>query len=157
MKICKTLFLFLSLAISLLLTQTLSAQNTEPIVAWQPTWTLAQENEHVRIFYKSADCYTASYGVQMEKLLFKVENKTGETLFLQFDLEKAYSHTENREMASEKEVRLVLSPKAALEGVCYPNTEAETSLSIFLANSAIPNMAKLEKININGLKTQLLK
>ena len=120
-------------------------------------WKLLRENEHVKIFYKGADCYTPAHGTELQNLIFKVENKTNQEVFLHMELDKTYSDESKGGIDSENEVRLVLKPYSSLEGVCYPESVNEHMLSVFLDNKSVKNMTKLEKINIKGLKTQILK
>jgi hypothetical protein len=90
-------------------------------------------------------------------LIFKVENKANQEVFLHMELDKTYSDKSKGGIDSENEVRLVLKPYSSLEGVCYPESVNEHMLSVFLDNKSVKNMTKLEKINIKGLKTQILK
>ena len=124
----------LLLIIMLLLNITLMAQSNSALVNIKPgeydsVWKLFESTELVNIYFKYSDCSDPVNGVYPEQILFKVENKTNNKIYVYWDYLLEYNNKPPNSSADENLVQVTLEAMQSIEGNC--TNMHQTKLGIF--------------------------
>jgi len=115
------------------------------------SWDLVMENEKIAIFTKYSDCSQPSEGFFFEYLLFKVENKTGNRVYVTWDFDYSYDNkTRDPESDDEIFVNCIVEPLTSVEASCLSNENRHLRLFVREKNKA--GASQLTNFSINSLK-----
>ena len=118
----------------LLSTTALRAQSNPVIASISPgeyniDWELFKSTELVNIYYKYVDCSDPANGVYPEQILFKVENKTNNKIYVYWDYVLEYNNKPTNSSPDENLVQITLEANQSTEGSC--DNLHKTKLGIF--------------------------
>ncbi|MDN3725417.1 hypothetical protein QRD02_13595 [Aequorivita sp. SDUM287046] len=115
--------------------------------AAQEKWTLAHENEKVKIEYVLTDCIDAANGFNFEYYILKIENKTNASLNLQYILGTPSTGATEEEISTN----LILKPREIVKGACTD----DGNLKYFSKDNSAKN-ARANQFLISKIKTYAL-
>lgn len=117
---------------------------------YSSTWEPFLENEKIRILTKYTDCSIPHQGFHFEYLLFKVENKTSDKLYITWDFDYMYDRqTRHEESNDEISVNCIVEPMSSEEAAC--SSKENRRLRLFVRDKKKEGAQVLTYFSINNL------
>jgi hypothetical protein len=117
----------------------LFAQTNEVIAKLVPgqydsEWQLYRSYQLTDIFYKYSDCSNPANGFYPEYILFKVQNKTANKIYLYWEFTSEYDGIPGKPGSNENLVQVQLEANQSLEGNCGNLHDTKLGLFVRLKN-----------------------
>jgi uncharacterized protein YneR len=141
---------------------TLPAQGQETDVikeiqnrTFSSNWEPLLENEKIIIFTKYSDCSQPSQGFHFEYLLFKVENKTSQKLYITWDFDYMYDNQKRHEESDDEiSVGLVVDSFKSVESSCL--SKENKQMRLFVRDGKKKGVRELTDFSITNLNVSNL-
>lgn len=119
--------------------------------SYDQDWVLYQENDQISIYYKYVDCAEPQNDLLFEYLLFRVENKTLQTLDVFWNWEYSYNNVPRpAESDDEVGVFLDLPPNNDISANCSPGNQH--NLKLFVRDRKRPETRQLTGFSIENIE-----
>jgi len=117
-------------------------------VEYTSDWVIYQSMELVNIYYKYSDCSDAANGFYPEYVLFKVENKTNEQVYVYWNYSVSINNEIVENSSHENLVQVFLAPNEIKEGEC--KNVWENKLGVIVGDKK--SGKELSGFNLNDIK-----
>lgn len=118
-------------------------------------WEPLLENEKITVFTKYADCSQPAQGFHFEYLLFKVENKTSDKLYINWDFDYMYDHKKRHEESDDEvSVNCVVEPMNSVEASC--SSKENKHMRLFVRDKKKAGVQELTDFSITNLNISKL-
>jgi len=112
-------------------------------------WQLYKSLELADIYFKYSDCSDPANGFYPEYILFKVQNKTANKIYIHWEFNTEYDGIPSKSSSDENLVQVKLEANQAMEGRCRNLAESKLGLFVRLKEQS---QQKLTDFNLADLK-----
>lgn len=118
---------------------------------YSETWDPVLQNEKIVVYAKISDCSKPSQGFHFDYLLFKVENKTNDKIYVTWDFDYSYDNQPRHEESNDEvQVGFVIEPLKSVEASCL--SKENRQLRLFVRDKNKASVRELTDFSINSLK-----
>ena len=115
------------------------------------SWDLVLENEKIDVYAKISDCSKPNQGFHFDYLLFKVENKTNERIYVAWDFDYSYDNQPRHEESNDEvQVGFIIEPMNSVEASCF--SKQNRQLRLFVRDKNKQGVRELTDFSINSLE-----